>query len=250
MSVVNEKRASGAAIASRLTMSDMAIASARSDFKNLSRAGVAAKRSRASTLVPIGAAQGSIALLIPSSTTIFKAVGAPRVRVRISSRDTEAIEGSASPRKPKVAIAVEIAVGDFRRRVPLDAQGEIGFVHAAPVVGDADEPTPAGLDRDLDPFRPGVERVLDQLLRPPRPAARSLRLRRCGRRARDRDGESAWGEDLAEIIALAGERGKRASATAVKWRPSTRRYPPLSSTPPSKHFRRPDPPRAYSLTFN
>ena len=130
----------------------------------MSRAGVAAKRSRASTRVPDDEAQGSIALLIPSSTTIFKAVGAPPMRVRISSRDTEAIEGSASPRKPKVAMRHEVAVGDFRRRVPLDAEGEIGFVHAAPVVGDADEPAPAGLDRDLDPFRPGVERVLDQFL--------------------------------------------------------------------------------------
>ena len=101
----------------------------------------------------------------------------------------------------------EIAVGDFRRRVPLDAKGEIGFVHAAPVVGDADEPTPAGLDRDLDPFRPGVERVLDQFLHR---RGRPLDHFACGDAVdeqADRDGELAWGEDLAEIIALAGERG-------------------------------------------
>ena len=48
--------------------------------------------------------------------------------------------------------------------MPLDAQSEIGFVHPAPVVDDADQPSPAGLDRDLDGLRPGVERVLDQFL--------------------------------------------------------------------------------------
>jgi len=58
----------------------------------------------------------------------------------------------------------QIAVGDFRSRVPLDGKGEIGFVHAMPVVDDPDQPAPAGLDRDLDRFRPGVERVLDQFL--------------------------------------------------------------------------------------
>ena len=58
----------------------------------------------------------------------------------------------------------EIAVGQFRRRVALDREREVGFVHAPPVVGDPDEPPPARLDRDLDCLRPGVERVLDQFL--------------------------------------------------------------------------------------
>ena len=103
----------------------------------------------------------------------------------------------------------EIAVGDFRRRVPLDAEGEIGFVHAAPVVGDADEPAPARLDRDLDPFRPGVERVLDQFLhrrgRPLDHFARGDAVDEQGIETANRHGA----KDLAEIIALAGERGKR-----------------------------------------
>ena len=58
----------------------------------------------------------------------------------------------------------EVAVGNFRCRVPFDGKGEIGFVQPMPVVDDPDEPSPAGLDRDLDRFRASVERVLDQFL--------------------------------------------------------------------------------------
>ena len=46
----------------------------------------------------------------------------------------------------------------------LDAELEIGRVHADAVVADPDQIAPARLDGDLDPPRPGVERVLDQLL--------------------------------------------------------------------------------------
>jgi len=58
----------------------------------------------------------------------------------------------------------EVAVGNFRCRVPFDAEREIGFVQPMPVIDDPDEPAAAGLDRDLDRFRAGVERVLDQFL--------------------------------------------------------------------------------------
>jgi hypothetical protein len=44
---------SGRAMARRFTTSDTAIISERSDFMNLSRAGVAKKRSRTSTRVPL-----------------------------------------------------------------------------------------------------------------------------------------------------------------------------------------------------
>ena len=114
--------------------------------------------------VPSGCAQGSGSPLAPSSTLSAKASVAPRARVRISSRETEAIEGSASPRKPSVAMWVEVAVGDFRGRVALDAELEIGGVHADAVVADPDEVAPAGLDRDLDAARARVERVLDEFL--------------------------------------------------------------------------------------
>ena len=97
ISVPKENRTSGAAIASRLTVSAAAKASARSDLRNLSLAGVAANRSRASTRAPVAQAQGSIAALIPSSTRSLRPCGEPALRVRISSRDTEAIE--AAPRR-------------------------------------------------------------------------------------------------------------------------------------------------------
>ena len=84
--------------------------------------------------------------------------------MRISSRDTEAIEGSASPRKPKVAIVVRSPSGIFDVAWRSTLKSEIRFVHAAPVVDDADQPPAAGLDRDLDRLRAGVERVLDELL--------------------------------------------------------------------------------------
>ena len=58
----------------------------------------------------------------------------------------------------------QVAVRDFRRRVPLDGKREIGFVQPMPVVDDPDQPAPAGLDRDLDRLCSGVERVLDQFL--------------------------------------------------------------------------------------
>ena len=46
----------------------------------------------------------------------------------------------------------------------FDRQSEIVGVHAGAVVGDADQRATARFDRDLDPPRAGVERVLDQLL--------------------------------------------------------------------------------------
>ena len=58
----------------------------------------------------------------------------------------------------------QVPFGDFRGRMPFDRKREVGLVHASPVVGDADEAPSAGLDRDLDRRRAGVERILDQLL--------------------------------------------------------------------------------------
>ena len=87
-------------MAMRLTTSDIAELSARSPFMNFSRAGVAKKRSRTSTEVPRLAAAGRTAETRPPSTEISAAASAPAVRERMASRDTEPIEGSASPRKP------------------------------------------------------------------------------------------------------------------------------------------------------
>ena len=87
-------------MAMRLTTSDIAELSARSPFMNFSRAGVAKKRSRTSTEVPRLAAAGRTAETRPPSTEISAAASASAVRERMESRDTEPMEGSASPRKP------------------------------------------------------------------------------------------------------------------------------------------------------
>ena len=46
----------------------------------------------------------------------------------------------------------------------IDRKRQILRAHAVPVVADADQPPPARPDDDLNAARPGVERVLDQLL--------------------------------------------------------------------------------------
>ena len=145
-------------------MSDTACASARSDFRNLSRAGVAANRSRASTRVPDDAAQGSIAPLTPSSTMSLKPFAEPAQRVRISSRDTEAIDGSASPRKPKVAIAVRSPSGIFEVacRSTLSAKSASSMPRPSSATRISRRP-PASIATSIR-FRPGVERVLDEFL--------------------------------------------------------------------------------------
>ena len=75
---------------------------------------------------------------------------APRARLTISSRATEAIEGSASPRKPSVAMAVRSPSASLRGRMALDGEVEIVGGHAAAVVDDANEAPSALLDDDFD----------------------------------------------------------------------------------------------------
>ena len=163
MSVAKAKRVSGWLSARRFTASAAACASLRSDFRNLSLAGVAAKRSRASTLVPIPPAQGSIGPFAPSSTTSLRAVGAPCARVRISSRVTEAIEGKASPRKPKVVIAARSPSGIFEVACRSTERTRSAPSMPRPSSATRMRPPPACLDRDLHRRRAGVKGVLDQL---------------------------------------------------------------------------------------
>ncbi|MEY9720246.1 hypothetical protein ABIA22_002736 [Sinorhizobium fredii] len=99
-------RTFGKAIAMRRTTSEMAAASAFSDFMNLSRAGVAKKRSRTSTTVPTLAGEGRTGSVLPPATEIAAPSLAPAVRVVIDRRATDPIEGSASPRKPSVRMSV------------------------------------------------------------------------------------------------------------------------------------------------
>ena len=93
------------------------------------------------------------------------ACGAPAARDASANRDTAAIDASASPRKPSVAIASRSsAVASFDVACRATASGEIVAADARAVVGDADAPDAAAFDVDVDLRRAGVERVLEQLL--------------------------------------------------------------------------------------
>ncbi len=59
---------------------------------------------------------------------------------------------------------LEVAVRKLGGGVALDAEREVGGIHAHAVVDDADQTATAGLDRHVDARGAGVERVLDQLL--------------------------------------------------------------------------------------
>jgi hypothetical protein len=105
-SSVTVKPTDGCASASRRTACTHASASVRAVLRNFSRAGVAKNRSRTVTRVPGGAAAGRTSPLAPASTAIAAPVSDPCGRETISSRATAPIEGSASPRKPRVAISI------------------------------------------------------------------------------------------------------------------------------------------------
>lgn len=100
-------------MARRRSISETACASARSLFRNFSRAGVKAKRSLTSMRVPKAAAAGRTAPLTPASTTRPTPCAASRCRVVIASLATEPIEGSASPRKPSERMAKRSPSGSF-----------------------------------------------------------------------------------------------------------------------------------------
>ena len=78
--VVSVKATAGWAMASRFTTSEIAMFSARSLFRNFSRAGVAENSSRTSTRVPGLSAAGRTACLAPRSTMISCAAAASRGR--------------------------------------------------------------------------------------------------------------------------------------------------------------------------
>ena len=69
----------------------------------------------------------------------------------------------------KKIVAVELRCG-----VALDAQREVAFVHAAAVVGDADQREATRRRDDLDLGRASVERILDELFHDARGAFNHL----------------------------------------------------------------------------
>ena len=76
-------------------------------LRNLSRPGVLKKRSCASTVVPAGVSTSSFSLTTPPSprTRVPVPDASPRGDERTANRVTAQMAGSASPRKPSVAMA-------------------------------------------------------------------------------------------------------------------------------------------------
>ena len=97
-------------MATRLTISLIAEASARSVFMNFRRAGVAKNRSRTSAIVPLFIAAGRGPSIWPPFTLISKPESACAVRDLSDSRDTEPMEGRASPRKPSARMSCTSSV--------------------------------------------------------------------------------------------------------------------------------------------
>ena len=79
-------------------------------FKNLRRAGTALKSCATSMTVPTGIPQSFRSRSFPPFTVISVPCSALASRVRKTKRETEAIDGRASPRNPKLAIVSRSAV--------------------------------------------------------------------------------------------------------------------------------------------
>jgi hypothetical protein len=147
-----------------LTISVMAAASARSDFKNFRRAGVAKNRSRTSTWVPFERAAGTIGCSLPPSTAIAQAWSSSNVAGLNDERATEPIDGNASPRKPERADIKQVIIGNLGSAVTADGQLEIVLPHAGPVIGHPHQRLAARSGNDVDLRRPGINGVFNQLL--------------------------------------------------------------------------------------
>jgi hypothetical protein len=94
-------RAAGARLA-RFSASTQCAASVAADLRNLRRAGVCEYRSSTSTVVPTGPAAGVISPLA-LALSMHEADAAPSVRLVMRTLATDAIDASASPRKPSVS---------------------------------------------------------------------------------------------------------------------------------------------------
>ena len=77
---------------------------------NFSRAGTFSNSRATRTVVPSGAAAADFSATTPPRISIRAPSLAPRVLLVISNSDTDAMLGSASPRKPYVAIAARSSV--------------------------------------------------------------------------------------------------------------------------------------------
>src|SRR5215471_13837050 len=80
----------------------MCESSVDSAFRNFFRAGVLKKRSRTVIEVPGGSPASSTRAIFPPLISITVPAGSSAARVSSRKRDTEAIDGNASPRNPRV----------------------------------------------------------------------------------------------------------------------------------------------------
>ncbi len=144
------------------TMWASSVASLRT---NLRRAGTLKKRSRTSTVVPCGCAAGRTGLTWPPSTLISAPACASCARVAIRRRDTEPIEGSASPRNPSV-VTVSRSSSEPILLVACraSASGSSAAATPRPSSRTRTSPTPPRSTSTSMRCATRIERVLHQLL--------------------------------------------------------------------------------------
>ena len=115
------------------------------------------------TRVPGGSAAGPSPTFAPWSISI-RQPSLPRGRLSRVSRDTLAIEGSASPRKPKLVTSSIASSGKLGGGVALQRQAHLRRLHSVAVVGHLDQLEPARRKPNRDRSRAGIERIFDKLL--------------------------------------------------------------------------------------
>jgi hypothetical protein len=112
-------------------------------------------RSRTLMVVPRGWAASLTSRMRPPSMATRVAAFAPSVHVVSSTRATDAIEASASPRKPSVPIAARSSVfANLRGRVSFESEHRVVAHHAFAVVGDFKQTPATSLYLDRDARRP------------------------------------------------------------------------------------------------
>ena len=161
---VSVKAVPGAAIASRRTTSPIACASARSERRNLSRAGVALKSPSSSTTVPRRERRRPHRQRRAAAHGDARGLGRPRRARRHRQPPHRPERGQRLAAEPEAQDVGEVGPVDLRCRVPVERQPQLPGRDPVPVVRHPDQPLAAVGIGDVDPPRPGVERVLDELL--------------------------------------------------------------------------------------
>ena len=151
-------------MARRSSASRAASCSARSDFRNLRRAGVAKNRSRTSTRVPNAPAAGagdaaSTGLDVERKGVLLATRPADDAQPAHAGERGQRLAAKAEQGDPDQLVVVELGGG-----VALHRQRQLVRRDAAAIVGDRDQRSPAAAQLHRDPRRPGIDRVLDQLL--------------------------------------------------------------------------------------